>query len=171
MPLSGQNVLPSVVVDSDILDENVVDAVNGESGVNSGPFVFENVSGDVAANVENVVGVSDDVLLPISEHVVQPSNDVQAESTPTRGSRAFTDQFPTGFPRRAPQVAPSSSKGKKKRVRVVEEEWEDEEIDATLDSKAVLLAEFARSKKKKVASKKKKSAAESVSRVPPSVPT
>ena len=35
----------------------------------------------------------------------------------------------------------------------------------------MLLAEFARSKKKKVASKKKKSAAESVSRVPPSVPT
>ena len=31
MPLSGQGVLPSVVVDSGIFDENVVDAVNGES--------------------------------------------------------------------------------------------------------------------------------------------
>ena len=39
-----------------------------------------------------------------------------------------------------------------------------------MESEAVLLAEFAISKKKKVASKKKKSAAESVSRVPPGVP-
>ena len=33
MPLSGQDVLPSTVVDSGISDENVVDAVNGESVV------------------------------------------------------------------------------------------------------------------------------------------
>ena len=33
VPLSGQDVLPSVVVDSGILDGNVVDVVNAESGV------------------------------------------------------------------------------------------------------------------------------------------
>ena len=47
---------------------------------------------------------------------------------------------------------------------------DDKEIDATLESEVELLAEFARSKKQKVAFKKKKSAAEGFSRVPPSVP-
>ena len=64
-----------------------------------------NLSGDVAANVEDVVGVSGGIPPPISEHVMQSSVDVQPETTPTRGSRAFTDRFPTGFPRRAPNCS------------------------------------------------------------------
>ena len=72
MPPSGQDVLPSVNDVSGALNEEVVDAVNVESGVNSEPVVTENIineSGDIAVNVEIVEGVSGGVLTLVNENL------------------------------------------------------------------------------------------------------